>query len=101
MTIRPYRRPLRLPRVVGNVRTPTGADDAAMVLIERLIEKGPHMVMVSRAGDVYPVQYLDYRAELLSEAHPAWVAGTFTRSVDLAEMADALTHTWAEQVIAG
>lgn len=95
--IAPYRRQLRLPRSIGNVSTSDGADDAAIVLGERLIDKGPHLVLVLPEGDVYPIPHLDYRAELLWEAHPAWVAGTFTMACSLDEIADALMHTWREQ----
>jgi hypothetical protein len=95
--INPYRRPTRLPRSIGNAATSAGADDAVIVLSERLHDKGPHLVLVSPDGDVYPIPYLDYRAELLWEAHPAWVVGTFNTQAKLTDIADALMHTWREQ----
>lgn len=95
--INPYRRPIRLPKCIGNVKTPSGTDDVVTVLAWRMQDKGPHLVLVAPSGDVYPVPYLDYRAELLWEAHPAWVAGTFSVAGDLSEIAEALVHTWREQ----
>lgn len=95
--INPYRRPIRLPRCIGNVSALPRADDAVMALSERLHDKGPHLVLVSPAGDVYPIPHKDYRAELLWEAHPAWVAGTFNTQAGLADIRDALMETWLEQ----
>jgi len=95
--INPYRRAIRLPKCIGNVSTSSRADDAVIVLSERLHDKGPHLVLVAPSGDVYPIPYLDYRADLLWAAHPAWVVGTFNTQAKLADIADALMHTWREQ----
>lgn len=96
-TITPYRRPLRLPRSIGNVSTPSGTDDVVTVLAWRMQDKGPHLVLVSSSGDVYPVPYKDYRAELLWAAHPTWVAGTFTMACSFNDIGEALVHVWREQ----
>ena len=91
------RRSIRMPNSVGNVGPKGDVDAATEVVINRIAGKGPHMIMVSPEGDVFPVLAKEVKSEILAEDFPTWIAGWFNFMATATEVADDLEATYQAQ----